>query len=349
MLQMQHTESAARTKTASSNIVAAAKALDRDMPKLKSIVDKLEFIRCKLLGGGEASEALQGIFGSIAADIQLRGDKLHCNNCKGRLISTIHLSFHECEDRAISSAAMEAAGLVTASGQCALCGRVVGGSTHKCISRFFTKLALDFGAMKSACITGANFMEAQLSQLLRMTGVPLTVMVAFRCPKTRKLTVMPYLLGPSEGKGMGLYAAVSVSKGQIMMYYCGLQLDTLDEKEANDAWLAACEEVLLACHSDTYMLTLQGDQQVDPTACGSVPCMVNCAHDAVLNMSVKLATLHGRPAQIMSSSRKVLAGEELFWDYNCVTDDPKDKLLKLKCRCHKKCAEKLARLVKKAV
>ena len=306
-------ESTARTKTAASNLDAAAKvqSLGRNAPKLKSAEGRLKFLLGKLRRGGKASKVLQRLLASMAEDIRPHGGGvLHCHRCNKRLSSTIHLSIHCCKPMPISADDMKAAGLVTRSCQCALCGQKVGDKTHGCSSRFFTTFALDCGALKSACITGNNFMEAQLSQVLRMTGTPLTVMVAFRCPKTRQLTVLPYLLGPSKGMGMGLYAGVDVCKGKVMMFYCGVPLDTLEEKEANKAWLAACKEALLASDSDKYIVKVLGKKQTDPTACGSVPSMVNCAHDTFINMSVQPATLHGRPTQIMRSSRRVQAGEE---------------------------------------
>lgn len=338
-----------RAKAASSNMAAAAKvqSLVRNTPKLANAVSRLQFLLSKLLGG---CEMLQGCLTLMAASIcQDAAGVLRCNRCDKRLCGTIHLSIHECKDMEMSSNAMEDAGLVTSGGHCALCGRFVGIGTHKCNSRFFNTFALDCSALQSGCITVVNFMEAQLSQLLRMSGTPLTVMVGVRCPQTQELVVLPYLLGPSEGKGMGLYAGETIEPGDIMMYYTGVPLDTPYEQQANEDWLVANKNGLLSSDSDKYKVTVKRGKQIDPTACGGTGSMLNCGHDAVVNVSVQESKLHSRPGQVMFSARRVQAGEELFWDYNWVTDDPDDPVLFEKCRCHAQCKKQLARLKKKRV
>jgi hypothetical protein len=95
----------------------------------------------------------------------------------------------------------------------------------------------------------------------------------------------------------------------------------------------------------TLCITKPGHTQriVDPTAIGGFMHMMNSAHNQL--MCVKPTAEpdeEGQLQQYMTASKSTGPCEEMFWDYNATTDDPRDPMLKVKCFC---CNKPLIRLV----
>lgn len=147
------------------------------------------------------------------------------------------------------------------------------------------------------------------------------VVIVFRHPKKNGelLWSHTYISKPSldlSEDDVGLYTWSGLKRGAYVGVYNGLR-----EAEETDA----ADDRLMRLRMD-----VRGKPVVfDPSSMGSVMCLANLGH----NDREKLVPEKRGGRQLMKARVQCPPHTEMMWDYNAVTSDPNDPLLKVHCMC----------------
>ena len=89
------------------------------------------------------------------------------------------------------------------------------------------------------------------------------------------------------------------------------------------------------CTASVFALQQQNGAVIDPEGKGGILVRANSAHGDATNCM--MCELTERAKQVFCVVVKCVdSGEELLWDYDAVTSDAADPLLRIECRCNGK-------------
>jgi SET domain-containing protein len=138
--------------------------------------------------------------------------------------------------------------------------------------------------------------------------------------KTSKQTIQKlYRVKASRIHGKGVYAAVNIARGTVIIEYKGQRIDwdTALERHPHDPTQP----------NHTFYFSLDAGDVIDANVRGNSARWIN--HSCAPNCEAK--EMQGRV--FIHAKRAIKAGEELFYDYGLVLDEPYTAQLKRDYQC----------------
>lgn len=129
----------------------------------------------------------------------------------------------------------------------------------------------------------------------------------------------PYAVRASQIHGKGVYAAVALVRGALIIEYKGQRIDwdTALERHPHDP----------AQPNHTFYFSLEGGDVIDANVRGNAARWIN--HSCAPNCEAR--EIDGRV--FIHAKRAIKAGEELFYDYGLVLDEPYTEQLRRDYQC----------------
>lgn len=259
-----------------------------------------------------------------------------CGSCRKLIMWTTHVSLHRCAAEHSPKwpcRAMLAAGMTyEANGQrrCLVCRKPIGGTLHQCTATVLRTVLVDFSATERGD-TDALRADLQLSQARRACGLVAFVTANDCVPRAATCCNLqegvPYMRmlvlvarSGMAGAGRGAFATAAIPDDSVICGYTGLRIATPGAPHDNAEPLAN--------------QTVRGIVR-DPSQQGGMAFIFNCGHNNMANMLSMEGrkTLSRTPLMLLKTQCDVTAGTELLWDYEAITDDQNDPLLRVLCVC----------------